>query len=70
ARVVARAAAAAVGRATYLTTSPEVVQRTHVEAVDLSADSPFPWQVDGDYLGEVARLGVVYEPDALTVIVP
>jgi len=70
ARVVARAAAAAVGRATYLTTSPEVVQRTHVEAVDLSADSPFPWQVDGDYLGQVERLAVRYAADCLTVVVP
>ena len=54
-RVVVRAAAAAVGRITYLTTSPEIVQRGDVRAVEVTADSPFPWQVDGDYLGEVER---------------
>ena len=68
--VVMRAATAAVGRITYLTTSPEIVQRTDVGAVAVTSDAPFPWQVDGDYLGEVDRLDIAYEPDALTVIVP
>jgi diacylglycerol kinase family enzyme len=68
--VVARAAVAAVGRTTYLTTSPEIVQRTHVAAIEIGADSPFPWQVDGDYLGEVERLDVVFAPDCLTVVIP
>ncbi len=31
---------------------------------------PFPWQVDGDYLGEVERLEITYEPDALTLVIP
>jgi diacylglycerol kinase family enzyme len=31
---------------------------------------PFPWQVDGDYLGEVERLEITYEPDALTLVMP
>jgi diacylglycerol kinase family enzyme len=70
AAVVVRAAAAAVGRVTYLTTSPEIVQRTDVMTVDIAADGPFPWQVDGDYLGEVERLAVAYAPDCLTVVVP
>ncbi len=68
--VVVRAAASAVGRVTYLTTSPEIVQRSDVEAVEVTADTPFPWQVDGDYLGEVERLSVAYASDCLTVIVP
>jgi diacylglycerol kinase family enzyme len=68
--VVVRAAAAAVGRATYLTTSPEIVQRTDVVAVDVVADAPFPWQVDGDYLGEIERLSVTYAPECLTVVIP
>ena len=68
--VVARAAVAAVGRTTYLTTSPQIVQRIHVVAVEITADTPFPWQVDGDYLGEVAWLEVAYEPDCLTVVIP
>jgi diacylglycerol kinase family enzyme len=68
--VVVRAAAAAVGRVTFLTTSPEVVQRTDVVAVDVTADAPFPWQVDGDYLGEVDRLSIAYAPDCLSVVIP
>jgi len=31
---------------------------------------PFPWQVDGDYLGEIERLEVEYIPDALTLVMP
>jgi diacylglycerol kinase family enzyme len=46
------------------------VQRTDVAHVEISADRPFPWQVDGDYLGEVPCLSVSYEPDCLTIIVP
>jgi diacylglycerol kinase family enzyme len=68
--VVVRAAVAAVGRATYLTSSPEIVQRTDVTAVDVAADTPFPWQVDGDYLGEVEHLSVTYAPDCLGVVFP
>ena len=68
--VVVRAATASVGRITFLTTSPEIVQRTDVSSVEVTADTPFPWQVDGDYLGEVERLDVAFEPDALTLIVP
>jgi diacylglycerol kinase family enzyme len=68
--VVVRAATASVGRISYLTTSPEIVQRTDVSSAEVTADAPFPWQVDGDYLGEVERLDVAFEPDALTLIVP
>ena len=68
--VIVRAAASSVGKITYLTTSPEIVQRTDVDAVEVTADTPFPWQVDGDYLGEVERLSISYVPDSLTVIVP
>jgi diacylglycerol kinase family enzyme len=70
ASVIARAATAAVGRMTYLTTSPQIVQRTDVEHVEITADAPFPWQVDGDYLGELRHLVVAYEAECLTVIVP
>ncbi len=70
AKVILRAAAAAVGRVTYLTTSPEIVQRPDVDALEISSLAPFPWQVDGDYLGEVDRLSVAYQPDCLTLVVP
>ncbi len=70
AKVILRAAGAAVGRITYLTTSPEIVQRADVDAIEIAGLGPFAWQVDGDYLGEVDRLSVVYAPDCLTVVVP
>jgi diacylglycerol kinase family enzyme len=31
---------------------------------------PFPWQVDGDYLGEVERIEIRYVPDTLRLVVP
>ena len=47
-----------------------VVHRRNVEELVITADTPFPWQVDGDYLGETDHLDVRYEPDALTLVVP
>ena len=35
---------------------------------DDRSDEPFPYQVDGDYLGDVRRLDVAYVPDALTLV--
>ncbi len=31
---------------------------------------PFPYQVDGDYLGEVEQLTLRYEPDVLDLVIP
>ena len=31
---------------------------------------PFPYQVDGDYLGEVERLELRHEPDVLRLVIP
>jgi diacylglycerol kinase family enzyme len=30
---------------------------------------PFPWQVDGDYLGEITELAIQWEPDVLDLVV-
>jgi diacylglycerol kinase family enzyme len=70
AAVVVRAALAAVGRATYLSSSPDIAQCPDVSTVIASAAAPFPWQVDGDYLGVVDHLEVSHVPDSLTVVVP
>jgi len=49
----------------------EIVQLADLDTVSLLANrGPFPWQVDGDYLGEVERLDVRYVPDALTLVMP
>jgi hypothetical protein len=48
-----------------------IVQRADLEAITFVAmQGPFPWQVDGDYLGEVERLEVRYERDCLTLVRP
>jgi diacylglycerol kinase family enzyme len=33
-------------------------------------DEPFPYQVDGDYLGETTRLEFTYVPDAVQLVLP
>ncbi len=68
--LVLRAAASAVGKIDFLATSPEIVQVADVGSVSVSADDPFPWQVDGDDLGEVDHLEISYRPDCLTVVTP
>lgn len=48
-----------------------LTQRADLDSVSFLANrGPFPWQVDGDYLGEVERLDVRYEPDSLTLVIP
>lgn len=48
----------------------DVVARDGVTAATVTDDEPFPYQVDGDYLGNVRRLDIAYVPDALTMVVP
>jgi diacylglycerol kinase family enzyme len=44
--------------------------RPDLTEATVSGHGPFPYQVDGDYLGETERLTFRHEPDALTVVVP
>ena len=44
--------------------------RPRVQAMTVSADRPFPYQVDGDFLGHFRSLDFRYEPDAIRLIVP
>jgi diacylglycerol kinase family enzyme len=41
-----------------------------VTEVTITATSPFPWQVDGDYLGDVERLDIRHEPHCLSLVLP
>ena len=64
-----------VGGAGRLVRDPTVVQRADLEslrltAIGATAGERFPWQVDGDYLGHIDELHVVYVPDAISVVVP
>jgi hypothetical protein len=68
--LLVRTAASSIRRAAYLGTSSRIVQVGDVVGVELSAPSPFPWQVDGDDLGDVDHLSVAYRPDCLTLVTP
>jgi diacylglycerol kinase family enzyme len=65
------AAGSAMVRGKRISKNDAIVQRADLDALTFVAHhGPFPWQVDGDYLGEVERLEVRYVPDALNVVVP
>jgi diacylglycerol kinase family enzyme len=49
---------------------PRVEMRSDLASLVITGPAPFPYQVDGDHLGEVDRLEFTWEPDALTVVVP
>lgn len=67
--------AAAIGRAAFaaIRARPLPRSRAYEKVVDVtsavvSSTKPFPYQLDGDYLGELERLELGYAPDALTVV--
>lgn len=41
-----------------------------VTRVEVTSDRPFPYQLDGDHLGDVTSLEFVWEPDQLQLVVP
>ena len=63
-------AAAALGGGERLMHHPNVVQRGDVHALSVVGYGPFPWQVDGDYLGNTEHLTLSWMPDALTIVMP
>jgi len=64
------AAASAMGSGRFLRHQPGVVHRLGLEHLTFTGDAPFPWQVDGDHLGDAEHLDVAHEPDSLTLVVP
>jgi diacylglycerol kinase family enzyme len=69
--VLLPAAMSAMARGRRIEHDEDIVQLDDLHELTLVANgAPFPWQVDGDYLGEVARLEIRYEPDVLTLLVP
>jgi diacylglycerol kinase family enzyme len=53
-----------------MTTSAHVDVRTDVRALRIEHPQPFPYQLDGDYLGETATLGFAHCPDAVRLVYP
>lgn len=48
----------------------DVNYRTDVEEVTVESDTPFPYQVDGDFLGRVRSVRFKHVPEALRLLVP
>ena len=63
-------AASALNGGQQLMHHPKVAQRTDVRSLTVTGYGPFPWQVDGDYLGDTEHLKISWAPDALTIVVP
>jgi len=53
-----------------ISTSSGVDIHTDVENVTINFPAPFPFQLDGDYLGETTNLEIRYCPDALRLVRP
>jgi diacylglycerol kinase family enzyme len=47
-----------------------VAEHSGVRHLVVEHEQPFPYQVDGDYLGETTRLEFTYEPDAVRLVFP
>jgi diacylglycerol kinase family enzyme len=63
-------AASALGTGERLRRHRLVDYRTDLAGAIVTGHGPFPYQVDGDYLGEVDRLEFRHAPDALTLVAP
>jgi diacylglycerol kinase family enzyme len=63
-------AASAMRSGRYLRARRRVEHRTNVKRVLVQGGEPFPYQADGDDLGDADLLDISYEPAALTIVVP
>jgi diacylglycerol kinase family enzyme len=63
-------AGAALASPQMLQRHPNVEHRDGLASLAVTATEPFPYQVDGEYLGEVTHLDFAYEPGILELVVP
>jgi diacylglycerol kinase family enzyme len=68
--LVTSALGSAMASGRRLASSSDVTQVGDVTECTISSGRPFPWQVDGDYLGEVEHLDVRHDPDCLSLVLP
>jgi diacylglycerol kinase family enzyme len=54
----------------FLAQRAGVVHHRALTQFDVTATRPFPWQVDGDFVGMTNRIEFSYEPDVLDLVVP
>lgn len=50
--------------------SPAVDYRTDLTELEIVGNAPFPYQVDGDFLGKVTSLRLRHEPECLALVDP
>ena len=50
--------------------NPRIVGRSCLERFSVIGPEPFPYQVDGEILGEAERLDFTHEPESLILVVP
>jgi diacylglycerol kinase family enzyme len=53
-----------------VTAGEHLVEWRDVDHLEVSHDQPFPYQLDGDYLGSVERLEFDHVPDAVQLVFP
>jgi diacylglycerol kinase family enzyme len=63
-------AASALASGDHLRNSRQVDYRTDVAALTIEGYGPFPYQVDGEYLGEVTSLDFRHDPEAIALVIP
>jgi diacylglycerol kinase family enzyme len=49
---------------------PAIDEHTDLTGLVVESDRPFPYQVDGDYLGETRRLAFRHDPEVLDLVMP
>jgi diacylglycerol kinase family enzyme len=57
-------------RQDQISPSSGIEVRTDVEDVKINFEAPFPYQLDGDYLGELNSLHIEHCPEALRLVKP
>ena len=64
------AAASALGSGSRLRCDRHIDYRSDIDGLTVAGYGPFPYQVDGDFLGEAEQLELRHEPDRLLVVMP
>jgi len=67
--VLAMIGSALLGR-TRVKRHPQADYHADVSKVTITGHGPFPYQVDGDHLGDVTRLDLRHVPDVLDLVLP
>ena len=58
------------GRPVSLPSKPGLAYRSDLSEVRVVGHGPFPFQADGDFLGEVDSLVLRHEPGVLRLVIP